>query len=103
MLVKTQYKVNDIITIALISGQEVLGKLVSDTDNAIVITRPLTIAFSQQGAAFQPFTMTGDSEGEVSFMKDKVVAILKTNKETSESYRAATSGLVVPEKGGLIT
>ena len=47
--------------------------------------------------------MTGDSEGEVTFIKDKVVAVLKTNKETTEGYRAATSGLVVPEKGGLIT
>ena len=101
MLVEKAYKVNDIVTIALASGQEALGKLVKEDDNTIVLTRPLTIAFGPQGAAFQPFTMTGDSEGEVSFMKDKVVAILKTNKETTDGYRQATSGLVVPE-GGLI-
>lgn len=103
MLVEKSYKINDIVTIALTSGQEALGKLVKEDDNIIILTRPLTIAFGPQGAAFQPFTITGDSEGEVSFMKDKVVAILKTNKETTEGYRAATSGLVVPEKGGLIT
>lgn len=101
MLVEKAYKVNDIVTIALASGQEALGKLVKEDDNTVVLTRPLTIAFGPQGAAFQPFTMTGDSEGEVSFMKDKVVAILKTNKETTDGYRQATSGLVVPE-GGLI-
>ena len=99
MLVETKYKVNDIVTIALISGQEVLGKLEKDNDDIIVLSRPLTIAFSQQGAAFQPFTMTGDSEGEVSFMKDKVVAILKTNKETTDGYRQATSGIVLPDSG----
>ena len=43
--------------------------------------------------------MTGDSEGEVSFMKDKVVAILKTNKETTDGYRQATSGIVLPDSG----
>ena len=101
MLVEKAYKVNDIVTIALASGQEALGKLAKEDDNTVVLTRPLTIAFGPQGAAFQPFTMTGDSEGEVSFMKDKVVAILKTNKETTDGYRQATSGLVVPE-GGLI-
>ena len=101
MLVEKAYKVNDIVTIALASGQEALGKLVKEDDKTVVLTRPLTIAFGPQGAAFQPFTMTGDSEGEVSFMKDKVVAILKTNKETTDGYRQATSGLVVPE-GGLI-
>ena len=103
MLVEKSYKLNDIVTLALASGQEVLGKLVKEDDSSIVLTRPLTIAFGPQGAAFQPFTMTGDSEGEVSFIKDKVVAILKTNRETTDGYRAATSGLVVPEKGGLIT
>jgi hypothetical protein len=36
-------------------------------------------------------------------MKDKVVAVLKTNKETTDGYRQATTGLVVPEKSGLIT
>ena len=103
MLVETTYKVNDIITIALISGQEVLGKLISEDNNKITIERPLTVAFGPQGAAFQPFTVTGDSEGKVSFDATKVVATLKTNKETTEAYRAATSGLVVPEKSGLIT
>ena len=103
MLVEKAYKTNDIVTLALASGQEALGKLVREDDTSITLARPLTIALSQQGAAFQPFTMTGDSEGEVSFVKDKVVAVLKTNKETTEAYRAATSGLVVPEKGGFIT
>jgi hypothetical protein len=103
MLVEKAYKVNDIVTMALNSGQEVLGKLVREDEENFVLLRPLTIAFGQQGAAFQPFTMTGDSEGEVSFMKDKVVAVLKTNKETTDGYRQATTGLVVPEKSGLIT
>lgn len=103
MLVENKYKVNDIVTIALISGQEVLGKLTKYTDTVISINRPLTIAFSAQGAAFQPFTLTGDSDGEIDFNRDKVVVILKTNKHTADAYRAATSGLVVPEKSGLIT
>jgi|GEM_PF-1024610 catalase (peroxidase I) len=103
MLIENKYKVNDIITIALMSGQEALGKFVSEDDDVIVLQRPLTIAFGQQGATFQPFTITGNSEGAVGFRLDKVVSILQTNKETTEAYRAATSGLVVPEKSGLIT
>ncbi len=103
MLVQSKYKVNDIVTISLMSGQEALGKLISENSDAIVLSRPLTIAIGPQGAAFQPFTITGDAEGEVSFKADKVVAVLKTNKETTDAYRAATSGLVVPDTPGLIT
>jgi len=38
----------------------------------------------------------------VSFKTGKIISVLKTNKATSESYRTATSGLVVPEKGGIL-
>lgn len=102
MLVEAKYKVGDIITVALISGQEVLGKLVKEDDVYTTIKRPLTLAVGPQGAAFQPFTMTGESDGDVDIKSSKVVALLKSNKETSDAYRAATSGLVVPEASGLI-
>jgi|TARA_R110001606_G_scaffold90835_2_gene202999 hypothetical protein len=102
MLIETKYKVNDIVTIALPGGQEVLGKLTNETETHITLTRPLTIAFSQQGVTFQSFTVTGASEGEVNIYRDKIIAMMKTNDDTTQGYRAATSGLVVPEKTGLI-
>lgn len=103
MLVDAKYKADDIVTISLISGQEVLGKFVSEDDSNISLARPLTIAMGPQGAAFQPFTITGESSGSVSFRTDKLVAVLKTNSDTVDAYQQATSSLVLPEKGGLIT
>jgi len=103
MLVQPKYKKDDIVTIALPGGQEVLGKLVTETDTHVTLARPLTIAFSQQGVTFQAFTVTGASEGEVDIVRDKIIAMMKTNDDTAQGYRAATSGLVVPEKSGLIT
>lgn len=50
MLVQAKYKVNDIVTISLMSGQEALGKLISENSDAIVLSRPLTIAIGPQGA-----------------------------------------------------
>lgn len=103
MLVETKYKADDIVTISLISGQEVLGKFVSEDDDNIVLVQPLTIAMGPQGAAFQPFTITGESSGSVWFKSNKLVSVLKTNNDTVEAYRQATSSLVLPEKSGLIT
>lgn len=102
MLIKTTYTANDIVTIALMSGQEVLGKFTSEDDTTIVLNQPLTIAFGQQGAAFQTFTVSGDASGDVAFRQDKIVSVLKTNNETTEAYKSATSSIVLPEKQGLI-
>ena len=103
MLKEKTYENGDIVTIYLQTGQEILGKLDSEDDNYIVITKPLTIAMGPKGAAFQTFTVTGDSENNVHFKQGKVISMLKTRKDTAESYTQATSTILTPGNGGLIT
>ena len=93
----------DIVTVYLQTGQEILGKLDSEDDNYIVITKPLTIAMGPKGAAFQTFTVTGDSENNVYFKHGKVITMLKTRKDTADSYTEATSTIITSGKGGILT
>jgi len=90
-----EIKKHDIVTVALSSGQEVIGKFVEEADDTITMERPLTIAFGPEGAAFQPFTMTGDSDGKVTLNKKLVIATMPAREETGKNYRQATSGIVV--------
>jgi len=101
MLKTKQYKEGDIVTIVMTGGQELLGKFVSESGTDFIVKKPLTLVFGKQ-ISFQPFTVTGDSEGEVVLRDDKIVSVLRTNKETTKAYQSATSGLVTPDKG-LIT
>jgi hypothetical protein len=86
----------------LITGQELIGKFVSETDTSVTIKRPLMLVLGPQGAAFQPFTMTGDSDSEVTVRLETIISVLTTRTDVSTAYGSATSGLVVPEKQGLI-
>jgi hypothetical protein len=100
MLKEKTYNSGDIVTVYLQTGQEILGKFVSEDDSSTIIKKPLTVAIGPNGAAFQTFTVTGDSENEVSFKTGKIISVLKTNDATSTSYIEATSGLVLPGAGG---
>lgn len=102
MLTETKYKANDIVTVALITGQELIGKFVSENEKEIKVKKPLSLIVGPQGAAFQPFTMTGDSDNEVSVRITTVVSVLKSRSDVATAYSSATSGLVVPEQQGLI-
>ncbi len=102
MLKENTYKVGDIITLSLQTGQEVLGKFVSEDEDYTVIAKPLTIAVGPQGAAFQPFTVTGDSEKSVQFKTDKVIAVLGTNNQTTDAYIQATTTIITPENGKIL-
>jgi hypothetical protein len=103
MLKENTYQSGDIVTLYLQTGQEILGKFVSEDTTSTVITKPLTIAMGPKGAAFQTFTVTGDSEKEVHFKSNKIISVLKTRKDTADSYTQATSTIITPDKGGLIT
>ena len=103
MLKEKTYEHGDIVTVYLQTGQEILGKFVSEDDNFTTIKKPLTIAMGPKGAAFQTFTVTGDSEYDVQFKSNKIISVLKTRKDTADSYTQATSTIITPDKGGLIT
>ena len=103
MLKEKTYEKGDIVTVYLQTGQEILGKLDSEDETYVVITKPLTIAMGPKGAAFQTFTVTGDSESNVQFKQEKVIAMLKTRKDTADSYTQATSTIITPDKGGIVT
>lgn len=102
MIIEKKFKANDTVTVSLINGQELIGRYVKDDMRAIVVKKPLTLVIGPQGAAFQPFTMTGNSDNEVDILLTAVVSVLPSRSEIATAYGAATSGLVVPESSGLI-
>lgn len=102
MILEKKYKLNDTVTVSLINGQELIGRYVKDDMRSVVIKKPLTLVIGPQGAAFQPFTMTGNSDAEVDILLTAVVSVLQSRGEIATAYGAATSGLVVPESSGLI-
>jgi hypothetical protein len=102
MLIEKKLKEHDIVTVALINGQEVIGRFVAETDTGVSIKKPLTLVISQQGGAFQPFTITGDTDGEMVIRAHSIVSLLKTRYDVATAYTGATSGIVVPESKGLI-
>tara|TARA_B110001454_G_C12671577_1_gene413989 strand:+ start:836 stop:1147 length:312 start_codon:yes stop_codon:yes gene_type:complete len=102
MLKEKTYDSGDIVTLYLQTGQEILGKFVSEDDSSTVVCKPLTVAVGPKGAAFQTFTVTGDSENNVSFKTGKIISVLRTNEATSSSYIEATSGIIVSPVGSIV-
>jgi hypothetical protein len=48
MLIETPYKVGDVITIKLTSGEELVGKFEADDDTKIKVNKPLTLVAGQK-------------------------------------------------------
>ena len=105
MLVTSNYKVGDVVTLKLSNGEELVGKLTENTDSEYVVTRPLVFSMNPQNgqAMLVPWLMSVDPKNPqpISITKNNVLAVTKTIKEISDNYTQATSGIVTAQPGQL--
>lgn len=101
---KAKYTVGDTVSFKLVSGEEIIGKLLSEDNNSVVIERPLMLAMTQKGPAMAPVLMTVDPKVTLSFNKDSISILpVETDKEISNQYTLQTTGIQTVGAGSIVT
>ena len=104
MLITKKIKQNDIVSVKMISGEEVLAKIVSysETTDNFVVSKPLILAQNPGGnIAAIPFVVTADCD-QVEFSKSHVIALPPTSKSFSDQYIKITTGILPVKDSGLV-
>ena len=95
MLITKGVAVGEVITMKLVTSEELVGKLAEETDSYYVIERPLTLVMSQQGLGLQPWLFTVEPEKPAKIFKDKVLVVAPTLKAMADNYLQGTSGIAL--------
>lgn len=95
MLITKGVAVGEVVTLKLVTSEELVGKLVEETDAYFVIERPLTLVMSAQGLGLQPWLFTVDANKPAKINKDKVLVVAATLKEMADNYLSGTSGIAL--------
>ena len=74
-----EFKENDIISLKLVSGEEVIGKFKSKTADATTIEKALVMMHGPKGLAFGTFFATANSDNGIDILNDKLISIGFTN------------------------
>jgi hypothetical protein len=93
MLVPKTYAQNDIISFKLLSGEEIVAKLVSETSNAFEISKPLTAVMGQKGVGFFQAFLTA-APSSVELLKCNCIMHSKSVEEISKYYISTVSGII---------
>ena len=96
MIIETPYKVGDTVTIKTTAGEEVIARLVGETDKAITITKAMAIVATQNGIGLGPFSFTADPDAKLVLNKRGVLYTSKTVGEMATQYIKSTTGLDLP-------
>lgn len=98
----------EIVTVKLSSGEEIIGKLCSNSSTTVVISKPLTMTLIQvpgqpgQGAvAFVPFMLGINENSEVHLNKQCVIAMAVAQHAAASGYMKNTTGLEMPTPDAL--
>lgn len=84
---------NEIYTLKLVTGSEIIGRLVEKSSTSIKLEKPVELMISDRGLGFAPVCISIDDASEFSFLQDHILFSAPTRKELEEQYIKATTGI----------
>ena len=95
MIIQTPYKVGDVVSIKLSSGEEMVATLESETKEHVILRKPLMLVAGQNGPGLAPFMFTVDQDARYTVKLNSIICIVKTAKDATSTYTQSTTGLTV--------
>lgn len=104
MLVTNRFKIGDTLGLKLVNGDEVIAKLVEETNDTYLVTKPLAIVPSQNGVALMSsmFAMAQSKNVTVSIRKDHIMMAVEADERLADAYLESTTGIQTVKKSGII-
>jgi len=97
MLVISNFKKGDVMTIKCSTGEEVVARFDADTGSELKVIKPTVLTINPQDgkAMLIPWLMSIDTKTSdpVIIGKSQVVAITKTQKQLADGYMQNTTGI----------
>ena len=103
MLVTNKYDQDDIVTFKIVNGDEIVAKIVEESDDAFTVFKPCTVMPSQQGLGLLQSLFTSDLNKSIRLEKRHVMMHAPTVKDVQNHYIKTTTGIEPVSKGGIIT
>jgi hypothetical protein len=103
MLANKKYQQDDIVSFKIVNGDEIVAKIVEETDSGYVISKPCTVMPSQQGLGLLQSLFTGDLNKTITLDKKHVMLSALTIKDVENHYIKTTTGIEPVTSGGIIT
>ena len=81
-----KFKEGNLITLKLVSGEEVIAKFKTLTSDYIRIEKALVLMQGPQGLAFGTFFSTAEQKEPININKDKITSIANINDKIKNEY-----------------
>lgn len=95
MLIDKGVSVGEVITIKLTSGEEIVARLVEETEQYYKLSKPTVIAMTPKGPGLMPYLFTVAPDKEIKMNKSVVSVIAASDKDFADQYLQGTTGIKI--------
>ena len=95
MLIEAQYKVGDVVSIKLSSGEEMIARFEDENGEVITIVKPYILIAAQNGMALAPYMFTISPDTKVQLKINNVICIVKSAKDAADMYIKQSTGIAI--------
>jgi hypothetical protein len=101
MLLQKPIQPNDVVTLKLITGEELITRLVDQTNGKITVSKPMVVNLGQDrtgniGIQMLPyFLLTGNPDAKLTLDEKNVIVMTLSNDQAKNSYTQSSSGIAV--------
>jgi len=95
MLIDKGVSVGEVITLKLTSGEEIVAKLVEESDTFYKLSRPMVIGMGSKGPGLMPYLFTVNPQKDIKLLKNTVTVAEATDKEFADQFIQTTTGIQV--------
>lgn len=101
MLLQKPIQPNDVVTLKLITGEELIARLVDNTNGKVTISKPMVVNLGQDrtgniGIQMLPyFLLTGNPDAKLTLDDRNVLVMTLSNDQAKNSYTQSSSGITV--------
>lgn len=101
MLISKSRKIDDgdIVSFKLVNGDELIGKVESQTDDTYVIHRPCLVVPSQQGIGLIQAMFSADPDQSIDIRKQHIMMYAATFDQLKSHYIQTTTGIATLSTG----
>ena len=103
MLVNTKIAKNDVVSVKLSNGDEIVAKIVEIDANTLIVSKPLLMVLTQDprtgqpGIQMAPFWLMGsDPQSTYPINRSHTIVVVKANRDVVKNYLSQTTGLEIP-------
>lgn len=103
MLEKQGYAKDTLVSFKLVNGDEVIAKLLEETHDKFIVSKPMIVVPSPQGIGLMQSLFTSELNTSIHIDKRHVMLHAQTSSALVNHYIHTTTGIEPVGAGGIIT